>query len=464
MPKKPAVKKLAATSADVMNAIRNSASTNYRDYVPVATADAESVKEIGAVIMEYPALQNEFLSNLINRIGRVIIDSKMYSNPLAMFKKGYLDFGESVEELFVQIAKPFTYSPDVAEKEVFKREIPDVRSAFHVLNYQKFYKVTIQQNDLRQAFLSWSGVDDLIARITDSLYSAAAYDEFTITKYLLAKKLLNGQLYPIEVAAGTTAEELKQNTAAMRGASNKLEFMSNKYNLAGVDTFTKKDDQYILISSDYEAKQDVEVLASAFNMDKAEFLGHRVSVDGFGNFDTARLNQIFTDPDNAGGYVGNYTPLTEAELTALNQIPAVLVDKDFFMLFDVLTEFTEQYNGQGLYWNYFYHQWRIFSSSPFANAIVFTPTAPAVTAVAVTPETAEVRAGQSVQLTADVTASGFAPKSVNWTLTGDGIGSSEISSSGLLKVGSDATGEITATATSTFDSTQSASAVITVQV
>lgn len=464
MATRPKIKKLAATSADVLNAIRNSASTNYKDYVPVASQDAESVKEIGAVIMEYPALQNEFLSNLINRIGRVIITSKMYTNPLEMFKKGYLDFGESVEELFANIAKPFVYDAGVAEKEVYKREIPDVRSAFHVLNYQEFYKVTIQQEQLRQAFLSWEGVDDLIAKITDSLYTGAAYDEFTITKYLLAKKLINGQLYPVQVSAETTPDALKQNTAAMRAASNKLTFMSDKYNLAGVSTHTPRDEQYLLISSDYDAKQDVEVLASAFNMDKAEFLGHRVLVDGFGDFDTDRLNQIFKDPEDPSKFVNDYEPLTEAEIAALNQIPAVIVDKDFFMLFDVLTNFTEQYNGQGLYWNYFYHTWRIFSSSPFANAIVFTPTAPEVTAVNVTPATAEVRAGQSVQLSAAVTAAGFAPQAVRWTLTGDGAGSSTISSSGLVKVAADAAGEITATATSVYNPEISGSAVLTVQI
>lgn len=463
MPTKPRIKKAAATSADILNAIRNSASTNYRDYVPVANQSAESVKEIGAVIMEYPALQNEFISNLVNRIGRVLITSKMYSNPLYMFKEGYLDFGESVEELFVNLAKPYTYDADVAESGVFKREIPDVRSAFHVLNYQKFYKVTIQQEQLRQAFLSWDGVNDLIARVTDSMYSAAAYDEFTLTKYLLAKKLLNGQLYPMEVTAGSTAEELKSNAAVMRSASNQLTFMSNKFNLAGVDTHTPRDNQYILLSADYDAKMDVEVLAAAFNMDKAEFLGHRVLVDGFGTFDTNRLNQIFTDPAKPGSYINNYEPLTEAEVDALNQIPAVLVDKDFFMLFDVLTNFTENFNGQGLYWNYFYHTWRIFSSSPFANAVVFTPTKPTVTGVTVTPGTAEARAGQHVQLTAAVATTGFASQAVNWSLTGDGIGSTTISSSGLVVLGADATGTITATATSVADPSFSGECTITIQ-
>ena len=77
MPVIPNSVSLTGTSVDILNAIRNSASTNYRDYVPEATGSAQSVREIGAVIMQYPALHNEFLSALVNRIGMVLITSKM---------------------------------------------------------------------------------------------------------------------------------------------------------------------------------------------------------------------------------------------------------------------------------------------------------------------------------------------------------------------------------------------------
>ena len=145
MPTIPKIKVLTNTSVDVLNAIRNSATTSYRDYVPIATPNAESIKEIGNIIMDYPALQNEFLNVLINRIGKVIITSKMFANPWAAFKQGILNYGETIEEIYVNLIKSFQFDPGVAESEVFKREKPDVRSALHILNYKKFYKVTIEQ-------------------------------------------------------------------------------------------------------------------------------------------------------------------------------------------------------------------------------------------------------------------------------------------------------------------------------
>lgn len=411
MPTRPNNLNLTGSSVDILNAIRNSATANYRDYVPAAQPNQDSIREIGAVIMNFPALQNEFLSALVNRIGRVLITSKMYSNPWAIFKQGVLDFGETIEEIFVNIAKPFEYDPAVAESKVFAREIPDVRAAFHILNYQKFYKATIQNEQLRQAFLSWEGITDLISKIVDSMYTGANYDEFQTMKYLLAKHILNGELFPKQVPTVETAN-MKGIISTVKGVSNNFEFMSSKYNLAGVATYSKKDDQYIIVNSDFDATMDVEVLASAFNMSKADFMGHRVLIDSFGSLDNERLALLFKDD-------ANFVPLTDAEIQALDAIPAVLIDAKWFMIFDNLYNFTEQYNGEGLYWNYWYHVWKTFSISPFANAVVFVPGAPSITSVSVSPASATISAGQNVLLSATVVTANFASKAVNWSLTGE---------------------------------------------
>ncbi len=410
MPTRPTNVSLRSSAVDILNAIRNSATANYRDYVPAATDDLGSIREIGAVIMNFPALQNEFLNALVNRIGRVILTSKMFSNPWNVFKQGVLDFGETIEEIFVNIAKPFEYDPAVAENKVFAREIPDVRAAFHILNYQKFYKATIQQEQLRQAFLSWQGITDLIAKIVDAMYSGANYDEFQTMKYMLAKHILNGELYPKQIAT-VQASNMKAIVSTIKGVSNDLEFPKTKYNIAGVTTFTPKENQYIIVNSEFDAGMDVEVLASAFNMSKAEFMGHRVLVDNFGDFDDTRLAQLFANDKN-------FVPLTSPEKAALNAIPAVLIDKDWFMIFDNLYNFTENYNGEGLYWNYWYHVWKTFSVSPFANAVVYVPGVPSITSVSVSPASATVGRGQSILLSATVVTDNFASKAVDWTLTG----------------------------------------------
>ena len=451
---KPKQMTLTANSVEILNAIRNSATPYYKQMIPQAKANTGSIRQIGNIMMNYEPLQNEFLSALYNRIGRVIITSKMYYNPWAPFKKGLMELGETVEEIFVNIAKAHTFNPETAETNFMKREIPDVRAAFHTMNYQKFYKATISNDQLRQAFLSWQGITDLIAKIVDAMYTAHNYDEFQVMKYMLARNILNGYLYPVTVAQ-VDKENAPDIVTEIKAISNELVYESTDYNLNGVYTFTEKNDQFIITNARFDAVMYVNVLASAFNMDKVEFMGHRVQIDGFDRIDENRMNELFADDPNAG-----YVPLTSDEKEALKAVPAVLVDRDYFMIFDNLYKFTEDYNGEGLYWQYWYHAWKTFSTSPFANAVVFVPGTPGVTSVTVSPATATVNKGAMLQLNAAVETEGFAPKSVVWSIDSE---LSTITQNGLLSVSTDETaGSITVTATSTYDKTKKGSATITV--
>lgn len=423
---------------------------------PVSIPDNnESIKNIGAAIMAYQPCQNAFLSALVNRIGRVIITSKLWRNPWAPFKKGYLEFGETVEEIFVNIAKPHSFDPVVAEKEVFKRELPDVRAAFHTMNFQKFYKVTISNDQLRQAFLSWQGITDLIAKIVDSLYTGMEKDEFVTMKYLLCRAILNGMLY-VKEQAPVTDSNYKPMVAGFREMSTLLTYLTPNYNAAGVENASSRDNQYIIISAELEALIDVEVLAQAFNMGKADFLGHLVVVDSFSNHDINRLEELY-------GNEPNYEPFTSAELTTLEKVNSTVIDADFFMVFDNFQQFTENYNGQGLYWQYFYHTWKTFSVSPFANAIVFYGAESKITGVTVTPDTANVSAGSSFQLSATVAGTGLYKKTVTWSIDGQTSNGTTIDgSSGVIHVASDEPADTVITVTAKAVDNSEGTATITV--
>ena len=451
MPTRPQRVTLDTQVLNILNAIRNNASNEYRDYVPPIT-DVSQLREIGTIIMDMPALQNQFLSALINRIGRVLISTRMYENPWSRFKKGMLDYGETVEEIFTNIAKPYEFEGShTTPTTQFKKHMPDVRAAFHVMNYQKYYPVTIEQQKLKMAFLSADGVSNLIGDIVNSIYTAANYDEFLTMKYLLAKTILNGRMYPVEVADATAANA-KDIVTTVKANSNVLEFPSDKYNPAHVFQHTPKNEQIIFINAAFDAVVDVNVLASAFNMDKAQFMGQRVLIDSFGSLDRDRLALLFADDPS-------YVPLTDAEIAALDKVPMAVVGEKFFMVFDNLNEFTESYNGELLYWNYFYHQWKTFSTSPFENALVYVPTTPTVSSIEVTPDTASVKAGSSLQLTVDVVTTGFAPKTVVYESDNDGV---TVTEGGVVQVDADATGSATITVKSTFDETKTAAVSLTI--
>lgn len=360
MPRRIAKSTLQASTLDILNAIRQNASYDYQQSVPVV-AKASDIPKVGEVICGTPAFSNQFINSIVNRIALVMTKSATFNNPYAHLKKGYLEFGETVEEIFVQIAKVVDYTPEKGAAREFKRTLPDVKSAFHAMNWRVMYPVTIQDEDLRLAFLAESGVQDLVAKIVDSVYKAAEYDEFLLFKYLLIKAVSHGKMFPMSIGSGT---DLKEAGATFRGASNDLTFMQTKYNASGVRTNTPRENQAIFMDSWFNAKYDVDVLAAAFNMDKATYTGALHLIDDWTSFDNERFEVIRENSDGL-------EEVTAGELALMKNVKAVLLDVDWFQVYDNNAKFTEQYSASGLYWNYFYHVWKTISSSPFSNAIVF---------------------------------------------------------------------------------------------
>lgn len=360
MAKRIANSTLNATTLDILNVIRQNASYDYQQNVPVVDK-ASDIPKVGEVIYGTPAFANQFINALVNRIAIVRVQSATFNNPYSILKKGYLKFGETVDDIFISIAKAVDYTPEKASARELKRTLPDVRSAFHTMNWRVMYPVTIQDEDLRQAFLSMDGVTDLIAKIVESVYTAAEYDEFLLFKYLLIKAISHGKMKPIAIESDT---DLSTSGVAFRSASNILPFMSNEYNEANVKTNTPKDRQIIFMDAKFNAQYDVNVLASAFNMDKADFMGRLFLIDNWTDFDNERFDIIRANSDGI-------EEITSAELALLNDVKGVLIDENWFQVYDNNNKFTEQYVASGLYWNYFYHVWKTVSSSPFANAIVF---------------------------------------------------------------------------------------------
>lgn len=362
MPKRIAQSTLNASTIDILNVIRQNASYDYQQSVPEVT-QASDIPKVGEIIYGTPAFANQFINALVNRIAIVRVQSATFNNPYSALKKGYLEFGETIEDIFVSIAKVVDYSAEKAAGREFKRTLPDVKSAFHVMNWRVMYPVTIQDEDLKLAFLSIDGVQNLIAKIVESVYTAAEYDEFLLFKYLMIKAVTHGKLYPVTF----DGSDLKNAAKVFRGVSNLLPFMKTEFNEAHVKTSTPKERQVIFMDALFNAEFDVDVLSAAFHMEKADFMGRLHLIDDWTTFDNERFEIIRENSDGI-------EEVTDEELALMADVKAIILDENWFQVYDNKNQFTEKYVSAGLYWNYFYHTWKTVSNSPFANAVAFVDT------------------------------------------------------------------------------------------
>ena len=370
MPKRIANSSLNGRAIDILNVIRQNASYEYQTLVP-EISDAQGLPKVGEIICGNPTTFNEFVNALVNRIALVAVNSATFNNPYAFLKKGALSYGETVEEIFVGLITAVEFSPEKAGGREFKRTPPDVRSVFHIMNYRAMYPITIQREDLKRAFLSEEGVNNIITDIIGQVYTSASYDEYLIFKYLIIKNIAAGKAYPVEFDADSPSTGAIQ----FRSYSNKLLFMKDEYNEFGVKTNTPRERQCIFMDTEFNAKFDVSVLAAAFNMEKAEFMGRLMLIDDFTTFDNDRFAIIRQNSDCM-------EEVTSDELALMANVKALLVDENWFQVYDNDRFMEDAKVGSGAYWNYFYHVWQTVSHSPFSNMIVFVDDAATTTAPA----------------------------------------------------------------------------------
>jgi len=324
----------------MLNAIRDSASTAYVDTIPAATRT--NIAAIGTALLTFPALLNEFTGTLVTKIALTIFNQKIAINRLAPFKSGLLPFGATVEEIFIEQVNSVVYDPAGANP-LGRRKPTNVKVMYHTQNRQSTYEISVSDVQIKSAFRSAAGVQSLVAGIIQSMYSGANDEEYIFMKNLLATYTddathLIPQYKDYEVAPITDTATATDFVKAVRKAAQDMSFMSNQYNSAGVKTYCMPEDCVLLVNKDILVEIDTEVLAHAFNMDKTTMQGKIVSLDDFGSL-----------------------PNTEG----------ILMDKEFFKVYDTLNQVESIRNPQGMFTTYFLQIWQILSLSRFKNAVRF---------------------------------------------------------------------------------------------
>lgn len=400
----------------------------------------ESIAPIGKLIVHNERFKNAFI-NAINVIGLTIIDRNYWDDPWETFtERGNLNYGQSVREMIVDIADVFDYNTYANDPTHFLANVvPNVYEYIHDVNYQKFYKTTTSDEQIAMAFTQEGGLMDLIEKIIGSLYEGYKYDKYIVNKYMLCRRILDGTITSVEIDNYDSLTP-DARVAAMKNVSSLMTFRSPNYNPAGVRVATPFNDQILIMNTDFESTLTTQVLAKSFFMDEAQFKTNLALIDGYSNHDSARLAEVLGDA---------YIPFTESELAELAKIPAVIIDREFFQNynydFDVTPEGVSSlrrgdfYNQETLRNNHWLHTWKVVSTSPYKQAVVFTKNVtPAVSTVEVSPATATVTAGQNVQMSAVVTTTGFANKAVIWGIQSDSetdpAKKATINPSGLLKI------------------------------
>lgn len=367
--------------AKLFNFVRQESTGNFKEVIPEATED--NIATISNLLFNdaYTPLLNEFVNNLINRIGLTIVRNKSYDNPLAILKKGSQPLGTDIQDIYTNPAEAEQYQLNNEEMaKLLTITDPDTKVAYYRRNRKDMYTKTIAREALQGAFVSWGKFENYVTSITQSLYSAAYIDEFKYTKALVAGAYAENKAIVQEVDAVTDKQSAQAFVKKARNLYKAMRFPSSDYNAYSLNTgdnkpvvtWTEPSRVVFMVRADIMTEVDVEVLASAFNMDKTDFLGRVIEVDKF---------------DKEG------------------KVQAVIADEAFFQIYDNIFRFDEFYNARVMAWNEYLHVWETFAICPFANAVILATDLPEVpaTEVVATPDTITLKAGEDKTATVALT-------------------------------------------------------------
>lgn len=359
---------------------------------------------------------NQFMDILINRIAYTYVHNKIFENPFSIFKRQQLEYGTTVAEAALKFIQAHSYRDDWGDRvgdieNLLKVHRPDGSVAYHTVNREDTYPISINQMELRGAFNNEYGLNNLISAVMQLPYNSDNYDEYRIFLELISFYEQEHGFFKHQLTAVPTDEATgKEFLQAVRTYAGTLRFPSSLYNALSVTDIpvwvnADEQDELILITTpEVMASLSVEVLSSVFNVELAEIKYRTLLVDKL--------------------------PIDGAV--------ALLTTSDFFVCADYAYETTSFFNPQTMTENYYLHHIGMYSVSPFVPAILFTTKAGTVVPTATNEPTditlaasdATPAPGDEVQLT--VTLAGtltmapatadpgelkVAPDSVTWTMT-----------------------------------------------
>lgn len=419
--------KTAPTNANILNALRSTMSLTYQDRIPEAVQN--NINDVYQSIMKFQPGRNELVSALVKQIGLITIDSLFFNNPLTRLKKDPMRFGNTHEEIFVNMIKGTQFDNRAGIEKAFAIYESNIMAAYHRVNFDMQYPVTVSYRNLQDAFTSEYGIRDLITAKVQQCFSSANYDEYLAMKQLAESGYTKGYLYPVKVPAITDETTSKTFLASVKEYVGNIAFPNPLYNLAGATSFSSPNTLVFITTPKVNAQLGVQALAYMFNDDRAALNVETIIIDKF------------TNPN----------------------IQGILCDIRFFNVREQFREFTDNYNGASLNWNYFYTVVEMISASPFYPCVVFTTEDVSVKTITGT-DIANYVKGSEYTLQYEVTgvADKYVPTEVDFELDGNTDDKTLIvPGTKTLIIGANETGTMSITVTSRYDTSVTGTIAVT---
>ena len=289
----------------------------------------------------FSATANQFLSALVNKIVYQSVDSMEFTNPFKKFDGRPINYGETIENIFVEMPEGYKFNSEATNP--FAKKKPSVKTLYASINYDMQYKVTIEDSLLRRAALNEYGFMNLIDTILAQLQKRVSLDEYFATIAMLNNEDIYAAGFE-EVSVSSDAKARAEKvTRTIINTMSRFTLPGNGNNALGVLQSSKKEDVLLIIKAELLNDINLDYLAGVYNLSKVDLLSQIIPVDSF------------VTTNASGEEVGT-------------DIDFVMLDTKGFDIHTNLQDGGMIYNPEGKYTNHYANLWKVLSFKYFYNA------------------------------------------------------------------------------------------------
>lgn len=372
--------------------------------------DLQGLISLGDAVLSSTGNTEAFLNTLVQRIGRTIISFRQYRNKLADMVVNDFEYGAILQKIRVHLTEaetdPAYGLTDGYSVDPWTVNKPDVEQKLFVTRTPYMFHVTIARKQLKEAFLSESGMGAFIGAVFGQVRNSIEVSLENLGRLCIANMMAEFTPFTPSVGDDTPATTLNHevklctlyNTArgyhgvipgeggaadtpasagyvdadtclfdddflrfavkTMKSYSDNFTDMSTLYNDGEIETFTPREEQRLKVLSSFERALETVVQYSAFNEEMVR-LNAFATLNFWQSAQTADTVKVERASDGV--------------TVTIQNVVGVLYDRDALGIYkrdeDVLTT---PVNAKGLYYNTFYHQLELWFNDTSENFVFFT--------------------------------------------------------------------------------------------
>ena len=374
----------------ILNELRATASNAYQDTVPMVDAST-TIMDVGEAVIKAPqSIKNEFMENLFNKIGLTLVDYPVVNNHLSFLKKGTLEYGQTIEDIYVGLAQAQPYitgmNDGIAPDQFSIKKLPHY-SAFYNTILSRQYQLTRHLTDLKKAFHGSSSMELFIGGMMNAITSREAYDDYRMTVAVMARQIeeasksdnhkgrvrlitLFNETVPAEeqVTADTAFKSmlfLQFFSNQLKKWAKRMNYLREDLNLAGVPHILPKEQQRIMMPGDILVDFETELLPWAYHNGNLQ-IGGVDEIDAW--YTIGAKNEetegVTVEPDELSAKA--------AFTTDGSMCVGVISDPGMTKIYNKEHIGSSAENAAGNYWNLFTSVEDIYAASPYRNFVYFT--------------------------------------------------------------------------------------------